>query len=198
MANTEQYLSALEDQNFEYCPKCLEEIEPEAHACPGCGARFHPHTVGYWWSAEPMHMYAIMFDGVDVDALVDELLSHDGSIEKLQTGVKEAENTLLRIIDDEHRFERVAKVLLAYSGVDYRKYESEEVLECEVCEQRFRLTATQEHHISYVHDFTIRVCYSCHRRIHHEDGYYDDLQPNISRDEAEKLKETGYTENNQQ
>lgn len=61
---------------------------------------------------------------------------------------------------------------------------------CIVCDQkRIRL---HRHHVSYLHEFTIRVCPSCHRKLHSRDGSHDALAPIFTRSEAEWIDEFDY------
>lgn len=53
---------------------------------------------------------------------------------------------------------------------------------CHICyREREKL---QDHHISYDPEITIQVCLECHNRIHNEDGFHDDLKPEMTREEA--------------
>jgi len=42
------------------------------------------------------------------------------------------------------------------------------------------------HHTSYDPEKLMWVCKTCHMKIHHEDGFRDDLLPDMTRTEAEK------------
>lgn len=54
---------------------------------------------------------------------------------------------------------------------------------CIVCfENKFTVT----HHTSYKQDETVRLCESCHGKVHFKDGFYDHLEPEITREEAER------------
>jgi len=44
----------------------------------------------------------------------------------------------------------------------------------------------QEHHINYKEDITIQLCRSCHTEVHNINGFRDDLEPHLTRNEAEK------------
>lgn len=53
---------------------------------------------------------------------------------------------------------------------------------CHICyRERDKL---QDHHISYDPEVTIQVCLECHKKIHHEDGFHDELLPEMTREEA--------------
>lgn len=41
----------------------------------------------------------------------------------------------------------------------------------------------QQHHVSYNPEQTMPLCQDCHHRVHHEDGYHDDLVPDERRHE---------------
>ena len=43
-----------------------------------------------------------------------------------------------------------------------------------------------QHHTSYNPENLMWVCKDCHMKIHHEDGFRDDLLPDMTRTEAEK------------
>lgn len=46
----------------------------------------------------------------------------------------------------------------------------------------------ERHHYEWVPEpKVIRVCPDCHKRIHHEDGYHDDLLPEYNRTEAREM-----------
>lgn len=55
---------------------------------------------------------------------------------------------------------------------------------CSVCQDQS--TELQKHHVSYQPERTIRVCSSCHGKIHDRDGFHDDLKPEMSRQEAKE------------
>jgi hypothetical protein len=57
---------------------------------------------------------------------------------------------------------------------------------CCVCDSHSRVSDIHHHHVSYKADVTIPVCAGCHKRIHFEDGFHDELLPHLSRDEAER------------
>lgn len=42
----------------------------------------------------------------------------------------------------------------------------------------------QDHHISYDPEITIQTCLECHSRIHNEEGFHDELKPDMKREEA--------------
>lgn len=49
---------------------------------------------------------------------------------------------------------------------------------CLLCEEKTPAGLMNDHHVAYEPDeITIRVCRECHRRIHHEVGYHDELEP---------------------
>lgn len=53
---------------------------------------------------------------------------------------------------------------------------------CHIC---FRERDTlQEHHISYDPEITMQTCIECHSKIHNEDGFHDELMPDMTREEA--------------
>lgn len=185
------------------CAICLEELEEEYRACPGCGCRFNGMNVNEYWDENLggiLHWHLSEMDSEpDWGRLAGEVRDIAGSngtgdnFQKLRERIEGDKNQYLKNIENGHEIAPLSKFVLAMVGIDYRNHEYEEMVECKVCEKEFLNTQTQQHHISYLHDFTITVCYSCHRKIHHEDGYYDELQPDISRKEAKKLRETGYT-----
>jgi len=45
-----------------------------------------------------------------------------------------------------------------------------------------------EHHTSYEPEQTMLVCDSCHSKIHHNDGFRPDLQPDMKRKEWESIQ----------
>ena len=49
---------------------------------------------------------------------------------------------------------------------------------CELCGST---DLVEEHHTSYFPEKTMQVCTCCHNRIHRTDGFFDELQPDISR-----------------
>lgn len=65
---------------------------------------------------------------------------------------------------------------------------------CQVCGDGFELNYMQIHHTSYEPEETLQVCRDCHRRIHHEDGYHDDLIPDMRREDAESVTIGGSSE----
>lgn len=57
--------------------------------------------------------------------------------------------------------------------------------QCYVCDRRsdtFQELQLQEHHTSYNPERTVLLCSKCHGRVHHRDGFFDDLEPSRSRD----------------
>jgi len=54
--------------------------------------------------------------------------------------------------------------------------------DCHVCGS----TGMHRHHTSYDPEKLMWVCKTCHMKIHHEDGFRDDLLPDMTRTEAEK------------
>jgi hypothetical protein len=44
-----------------------------------------------------------------------------------------------------------------------------------------------KHHISYLPEVVINVCSSSHSKIHHRDGFHDELEPDFSRKEWLKM-----------
>jgi Zn finger protein HypA/HybF involved in hydrogenase expression len=57
---------------------------------------------------------------------------------------------------------------------------------CSVCRAYGEPDTYLEHHTSYKQDETVMVCPSCHGKIHHQDGFRDDLLPEMSRQAAEQ------------
>lgn len=189
-----------------FCPFCGADADrPNPRACPTCGKNFGQKGLRHHLRNNLNGLIAIVLekfdDEVDYSVLAENIQSiakednkaGDQALKLLQNGRK-GKNEYLRMIREGGTLSHLYKFKLALAGIDYTQHEYEETVECKVCEVEFPKTQTQEHHISYLHDFTITVCYSCHRKIHHKDGYYDELQPDISKEEAKKLRETGYTE----
>jgi len=56
---------------------------------------------------------------------------------------------------------------------------------CRLCEQE--ADKLEKHHCSYLYDLTIRLCEDCHYRVHHEDGFYDELKPHLTRRKAREI-----------
>ncbi|MFC6755846.1 MULTISPECIES: hypothetical protein [Haloarcula] len=48
---------------------------------------------------------------------------------------------------------------------------------CLLCEETSPIARMENHHISYEPEKVVRVCRRCHKRIHKEDGYHDELDP---------------------
>lgn len=48
-------------------------------------------------------------------------------------------------------------------------------------------TTIHEHHMSYVPEETMMVCSTCHAKIHHNDDFRPDLQPDMKRKEWEAM-----------
>lgn len=53
--------------------------------------------------------------------------------------------------------------------------------ECEVCGP---VDEAITHHVSYEPEVTVKVCWSCHYRIHNDEGFRPDLTPDVSPDEV--------------
>jgi len=53
----------------------------------------------------------------------------------------------------------------------------EQVELCLLCRETVDIDLMDTHHISYTPEKVVRVCRGCHRRIHQEQGYYDELEP---------------------
>lgn len=60
---------------------------------------------------------------------------------------------------------------------------------CRICWHDKRRRTLVEHHVSYSPERTIRVCRSCHSKLHFNSYFRPDLTPEMSRGEAE---EAGY------
>jgi hypothetical protein len=56
---------------------------------------------------------------------------------------------------------------------------------CRICKENSQ--QVHKHHCSYLFDITVRLCEECHMKVHHEDGFYDDLAPTITRSKAQAL-----------
>lgn len=54
-------------------------------------------------------------------------------------------------------------------------------------------TRIHHHHVSYEDPEVIRVCGSCHGRIHHNDSFRPDLQPDMSREQWESQENSDST-----
>ena len=54
---------------------------------------------------------------------------------------------------------------------------------CFIC---LKNTEVEQHHTSYKDDETIPLCGSCHSKVHLNDGFHDDLEPELSRKEASR------------
>lgn len=60
---------------------------------------------------------------------------------------------------------------------------------CSICGIIEHKGAFHEHHIRYIGPEKICiVCKDCHQRIHHDGGFYDELQPELSRSEAKEKR----------
>ncbi|KAB1193475.1 hypothetical protein GJR96_08465 [Haloferax sp. MBLA0076] len=57
---------------------------------------------------------------------------------------------------------------------------------CEVCEGILHPEHRANHHTSYNPEETMLVCDTCHAKIHHKQGFRDDLLPQMTRIEAEQ------------
>lgn len=55
---------------------------------------------------------------------------------------------------------------------------------CRLCQNEAEL---ETHHCSYLYDITIEVCPECHGKIHQENGFHDELKPEITRKRAKEL-----------
>lgn len=55
--------------------------------------------------------------------------------------------------------------------------------ECPLCGILKLPREMEEHHTSYQPEETMTVCTKCHMRIHHKDGFREDLKPEMTRDE---------------
>lgn len=58
---------------------------------------------------------------------------------------------------------------------------------CEVCNGILHPEHRAQHHTSYHPEETMLVCDTCHAKIHHRDGFHDELLPDMSRSRAEEL-----------
>lgn len=56
---------------------------------------------------------------------------------------------------------------------------------CEVCDGVLHPEHRANHHTSHEPEETISVCDTCHAKVHHKPGFHDELEPDISRIEAE-------------
>jgi Rad3-related DNA helicase len=65
-------------------------------------------------------------------------------------------------------------------GVEYKTQK------CDVCSEEKYHKHVHKHHVSYMRNRFIRACRDCHQRIHHEEGFRDDLKPAMTRAEAEE------------
>lgn len=52
------------------------------------------------------------------------------------------------------------------------------VEQCHTCDKRFPESETEIHHVMYKPQVVVIVCKECHERIHHQDGFHDELDPN--------------------
>lgn len=57
---------------------------------------------------------------------------------------------------------------------------------CCVCDTHYSVSYIEHHHVSYKADVTIPTCKECHRKIHHADGFHDELKPELRRDKAKR------------
>jgi len=57
---------------------------------------------------------------------------------------------------------------------------------CCVCDSHVGVSRIQHHHVSYRADVTVPVCKTCHYKIHHIEGYHDELTPDLTRQKAEQ------------
>lgn len=56
---------------------------------------------------------------------------------------------------------------------------------CPLCETFFPDQRLERHHYEWVPEpKIIRICHECHKRVHHEDGFHDELVPEFNRTEA--------------
>ena len=55
---------------------------------------------------------------------------------------------------------------------------------CRLCDNESE--RLEFHHASYIYDIGLSVCKDCHNRIHHEDGFHDHLEPEITRSTAQE------------
>lgn len=62
---------------------------------------------------------------------------------------------------------------------------------CRLCDRAYLEGNLERHHYQWVPEpEVILVCPKCHKRIHHEDGFHDELVPEYNRTEA---RERGIT-----
>ena len=56
---------------------------------------------------------------------------------------------------------------------------------CTICGS---MECIELHHISQEPELLIPLCSTCHYRVHHEEGYYDHLNPEMSRNDAKLVR----------
>lgn len=175
------------------CPHCWQETDLSKRHCKMCGERLDGDSDSL--KAEVLNSFIAKYTNSDH---IWEYLANKNPLPEGSEAYKEWNENFRELInvahDDGDDAKGLARFKLAAMGIFYKEYEPREKIECEVCQDLYDADQTQEHHISYITNTTIDVCYSCHRRIHHEDGFFDELKPDISRKEAKKLKDSGYIE----
>lgn len=87
----------------------------------------------------------------------------------------------------------ISEVCNRCKGNAHRYSNPKEVLEergevCPLCDKLCYPSDIQEHHVSYVPEETMRICRSCHAKIHNCEGFRDDLEPDMSREEWEEQR----------
>lgn len=61
--------------------------------------------------------------------------------------------------------------------------------ECELCgKTRSKAQQMDRHHTSYKDNEWIALCQKCHTKVHANPKYFDDLQPEMTRREAEEAE----------
>jgi len=84
-------------------------------------------------------------------------------------------------------FNRVTVELEYEKELANRPEPTEDDYLCPVCDSYQFEERTELHHTSYDPEEVMRVCHDCHTKIHHEDGFRDDLLPDMKRPDDAKI-----------
>lgn len=163
------------------CPGCGKGMKStwffleDGSGCNVCGTEYHFQVISHLEVLVNPYCHEMVVHGAD------QRIRRNGAVWFPCQGCDESLNLAWFLHDREfncRECETHHHLEISFNNIGNPKSNQEEL--CLLCGETTFVELMNTHHISYSPEKVVRVCRECHRRIHKERGYHDDLEPEVT------------------